>query len=380
VEQRRTVVIVYRRVPQYRRDFFSRLRDRLSDARVDLRVLHGSLGEEYADRGDEASLRWGTPIRSWSIHAAGHSLVWQSCLRELRDADLVIVQPDARVLTNYVLFAMHRLHRMRVAFWGHGKNFDELAAIALAESVKRYMGRRVHWWFAYNDLSADTIAALGFPRSRITSVENAIDTEQLRRWRDSCTRDEIDQVVREYDLANADVGIFCGSMYPQRRIQYLLEAAHCVHADNPRFQLLLVGAGPSAELARGAAQDFEWIHYAGTHFGRARVPLFLSSKVTLMPVRVGLGILDSFVLEVPLLTCDAPDHGPEIGYLESGTNGLMVPFSEDPRAYARPVLDLLRDETRRRHLQEGCRRSAQHYTLENMVERFAAGVEAALAD
>jgi hypothetical protein len=36
--------------------------------------------------------------------------------------------------------------------------------------------RSVDWWFAYNDLSRDTIVSLGFPPGRVTSVNNTIDT------------------------------------------------------------------------------------------------------------------------------------------------------------------------------------------------------------
>jgi glycosyltransferase involved in cell wall biosynthesis len=97
-----------------------------------------------------------------------------------------------------------------------------------------------------------------------------------------------------------------------------------------------------------------------------------------MPGLIGLGILDTFALETPLITTDVPIHSPEIEYLQSGVNGVMVEDSMNPRSYANAVVHLLENEEMRQKLISGCQSARNMYTIENMVERFAQGVIKAL--
>lgn len=63
---------------------------------------------------------------------------------------------------------------------------------------------------------------------------------------------------------------------------------------------------------------------------------------------------------------------PELAYLRHGVNGIMT--VNDVGAYRSAVVALLRDEAERVRLGSGCRLSAERYTLENMVQRFAEGI------
>jgi len=72
------------------------------------------------------------------------------------------------------------------------------------------------------------------------------------------------------------------------------------------------------------------------------------------------------------------DHGPEVEYLVNGYNGVIVSSAESVEAYTAAVLHVVRDRSKLRRLADGCRSSAQKYTVEEMVERFAPGVCSAL--
>jgi glycosyltransferase involved in cell wall biosynthesis len=91
---------------------------------------------------------------------------------------------------------------------------------------------------------------------------------------------------------------------------------------------------------------------------------------------VGLTILDAFALEAPLVTTRLSDHGPEIEYLIQGRNGIMTENSLE--AYVAGAVRVLTSPELRDHLKEGCRESAAHYTLQNMVRNFQRGVHGAL--
>lgn len=139
-----------------------------------------------------------------------------------------------------------------------------------------------------------------------------------------------------------------------------------------------MGAGPNDRIVKEAAEKYKWIHYVGAKFDEEKVPYFMLSKLLLMPAAVGLAVLDAFALEVPLVTTDGPFHGPEIEYLVDGVNGVSVQEPDDPVAYAAAVTRLLKDDALRERLVAGCRKSANLYTVEEMVQRFTSGVLRAL--
>ena len=101
-----------------------------------------------------------------------------------------------------------------------------------------------------------------------------------------------------------------------------------------------------------------------------------TTKTSTYEVEVGLGILDSFALGIPMVTTDCKIHSPEIAYLESGRNGLMVADSEE--AFIEGVERLLKNDEMRDAMAAECKKDAQRYSLEKMVNNFCEGVLKAL--
>src|SRR5213594_650403 len=375
----RRVAIIYKCLPQYRRRFFELLRDRLAQEAIHLQLIYGQPGAKDAAKKDTVDLEWAQRIENRIVRFGGQELYWQPCLHLLRGADLVIVEQASKLLVNYVLQARYLLGGTRFAFWGHGKNFARYDSHWLGEFLKQRLSRRVHWWFAYNAKSAAVVQLLGFPADRTTLTQNAIDTRALiaatRRFDPSALTGLCD----ELQLGGRNVCLYAGAMYRDKRLLFLLEACELIRRWVPDFEMIFMGAGIDAGIVTEAAMRHSWIKYIGPKFDQEKVPYFMLSKLFLMPGVVGLAVLDAFALAVPLVTTAVPGHGPEIDYLDDGTNGVLVPQAESPAAYARTVAELLRDEQRRQLLIEGCRAAAEIYTVENMVEHFAVGVIQALA-
>lgn len=375
------VVIVQRYVTHYRVPFYDRLRELLAARGVDLHLVHGfprAAGSDAAKQ-DSATVPWATHIDNRWLRVGPVELLWEPALSYVDGADLVIVEQASSRLLNYVLFARHLRGRTRLAFWGHGKNFKESRASSAGEAIKRSMSRRVHWWFAYNRLSAEVVARTGFPVERITDVQNAIDTRGLVAARARLDDDAMARVRSELDLPDEHVAAFVGGMYAEKRLTFLIEAAGHVRAQLPDFVLLLIGAGPDAETAREAAGAHPWIHYLGPRVADDKVPLLAVSQLLLLPGLVGLAVLDAFALELPLVTTEDAPHSPEIAYLRPGVNGVILPAGTTPAGYADAVVHLLADDAERARLRDGCRAARDRYTIEEMARRFAEGVMAALA-
>lgn len=374
------VSIVYRHVPQYRREFYERLREDLDPLAIRLRLVHGQPVGEDAAKADAVRLPWAVEVRNRPVRVAGKQLVWQPVWREVRRSQLVIVEQASKLPVNYLLLASQRLGGPRVGLWGHGVNLqaDHRLLTRAAERVKQHSTRAAHWFFAYTEGVARTVRAMGFPAARITVVQNAIDTEALRGWYAGAAEDEVDRLRCEIGVRGRHVGLYLGALYPGKRIGFLLESARRTRALLGDFELLVAGTGPHAGLVEAAAREHPWIHPLGPVFGRRKALLGRIADVLLMPGLVGLAVLDSFALETPMVTVALPYHSPEIEYLSDGRNGLVLPESTAPTAYGTAVARLLSERDRLEALARGCRSSAGRYTVAEMSSRCAEGIVAAL--
>lgn len=374
----RRVVIVQKSLPHYRGPFFERLRLQLAHDGIELRLLYGQAIGADASRRDTIDLSWAEPFVNRVVKVGKRQLLWQPVLRYVEPGDLVIVEQATKLLVNNVLFAQHAAGMIRMAYWGHGQNLDLGNRSRPGERVKALTSRHVHWWFVYTNSGAAVVAQLGFPADCITVVQNAIDTTLLRRAQKNIHQSELQQIKDTLGIRGSNIAIFCGGLYPEKRLDILVQAADIIRRQVPDFELIVVGAGPASDFIAAAALTRTWIHPLGPVLGPAVAPFFSLAKLLLIPGWTGLSIVDSFVFETALVTIQG-SQPPEIEYLEDGVNGRALPCSTTPIEYAAEVSRLLLDEAARTHLSAGCRAAASIYTIERMVENFALGVREALS-
>ncbi|NCB47607.1 group 1 glycosyl transferase, partial [bacterium] len=255
------VVIIQKSLPQYRRAFFEKLKTSLEKRKIELVLVYGHPEKKEASKNDLVEISWAHKIKNRIIKFAGKAFYWQPCLPVLKNTDLIIVEQANKLLINYYLWILNLLGIIKLAFWGHGKNFQATAQDNLSEALKRFISRKVHWWFAYNKLAAETIKTLGFQESRITVVQNAIDTRFLVKKRSEVSAKELRAFRDRTGITSSNVAVFSGGMYAKKRIGFLLQACRLIKQEVPDFEMIFLGAGPDELLVREAAQHQKWIHY-----------------------------------------------------------------------------------------------------------------------
>lgn len=367
--QRTRVVIIQRRMTHYRVPLFELMRDQLGKAGIELIVVFGDPTQEEREKEDSGILSWGVyvPCTYW----LNGRICWQNASAAVRGADLVVVTQENRLLFNYFLGIFQRPKAL--AFWGHGRNFQASNLRSLSEQIKRRLVAKADWWFAYTKLSAQVVVEANFPAEQVTVLNNSIDTRALAGELGRITNADVQQAREIFGIGAGTVGIMIGSLHADKQLDFLFEAAQCLRQSIPDFQLVIVGDGSLRGKVQQAVTDSDgWIHWLGARKGREKALLLKLSKVMVNPGMVGLGILDSFVAKLPMVTTAYAHHSPEIAYLEDGINGLMTAMDVD--AYARAILGLLENEVLYRKLQEGCERSAEKVSLEKMANRFCEGI------
>ncbi len=373
------VAVLLKNANHYRVPFYERLRPALAAKGIELRfIVADGMAEDHA-KGDRASILWAEhrPFREISI--AGRSLLWQPGFDVASGADLVITEQASKQLFNIALSVGQRALNTRHAFWGHGKNFQASLEGTSGESLKRKLTERAHWFFAYNDLSAQAAINAGMPADRITSVMNSTDTAQIRAVLDALPVETNAQVRSELGAGTGPVALFMGGLYPPKRPDFFLESAFELRKLVPDVEIVVIGSGSQADLIDSAAAEHSWIHAIGASYGDERIRYASIASLQMMPGMVGLNIVDGFALGLPTITTDIDYHSPEIDYLIEDVNGFTVTGSPSATEYAQAVADIVNDQHRLDRLREGARKTGEELTIDNMVDRFVDGVLDALA-
>jgi glycosyltransferase involved in cell wall biosynthesis len=375
---RARVVYAFPTSHRFRVPFHERLRAELAARDIAYDYLYDP-NDDNEGKGDTAAITWATPVRQNDFRVGRSVLRLQHAWTAAAGADLLIMQQQNNLMFNYLAQLRLVSGVRKLAFLGHGRNFQARDPNGLRDRFKRFWATKVDWWFAYTERSAEIVASYGFSRERITVFNNAIDTSAIGRELAAIEQTAQERLRQELFGGSQHVGLYLGGLYAEKRLPFLLEAAEAVRRAVPDFQLLVIGGGAEAELIRAAAARCDWIHYAGPKFGAEKSLLASLARVQLMPGLVGLGVLDSFAYGTPLVTSNVPYHSPEIGYLDNGRNGVMVEDPDDVAGYAAAVIRLLTDDAHHAALRAGAAEALATYTIENMVLRFADGVERALA-
>ncbi len=371
------VVILQHRLLHYRTGFFDQLRDACNKKNIMLHLVHGQPTKREEQKRDAGYLPWADAVINRYISVGNKDVLWQPFPAQHRDADLVVLMQENRLLSNYPWLFLRGLHKAKVAYWGHGRNFQAERPAGFREKWKQFLVGQVDWWFAYTEMTKDILLSDGYPSERITVLDNAIDNDSFSTDLDSITDVRLAELRRTLGLTEgAYVGLFCGSLYPDKRLEYLVTAADKIQAELPGFHLLVIGDGPSAAEIKEAASSRPWLHWVGVRKGIEKAEYFRLAQVVLNPGLVGLHVLDSFCAVVPMVTTPDARHSPEIAYLKDGENGLVV--HGDAGNYASAIISLLKNPSQYRHLQEGSLAGANRYTLQNMVAHFADGIESCL--
>lgn len=377
-QMKRSVVIIQRRLTDYRVPLFERLRTILHEDGIELRLLYGDPAPSELAKLDGADIPWGEKLPT--RYYLGKNICWQPFFSQVRGADLVIVSQENKLIWN--LWPLFGPRRYRLAFWGHGANMQASSWSWLQENFKDLTATRVDWWFAYTGLSKAMVARLGFPAEKITNVENSVDTSALQADFDAVGAPELEELKAALDLGDGPVGLFIGSLYPEKRLDFLLEAGKQLVQRFPDFRLVVVGDGPSRDMLDAATLDHAWLRCVGRKDGRDKARLMKLASVIMNPGLVGLGLLDALVAGVPLVTTDCGLHSPEIDYLRHGENGFITANSlQDYVQTVEKVLSNAANMNRPLDYHAGQYRAAfdYHYTIENMAAHFRDGILRALS-
>lgn len=367
-------ITIYQRVlPHYRVPFFERLYEILLEHDIQLQVVFGKEKSGTVPKTVQIDAPWATYKKVNYLDFFGAELIFQRAgWRDLTLGNVVIVEQANRLLINYLLYFLRAIGVIKLGFWGHGKNFQSIKHSGFKEKLKRFYSVYTDWWFCYTNSGKRIISQLDFPTDQISVVRNSVDLGELIEEQRRLDNRELEKLKECLGITGGNIAVYCGGMYAEKKIKFLLDACKQLKAIVPDYHVIFIGSGPDEHLVTTFCEHNTWAHYVGSISGIERVKYFSIGKLLLMPGAVGLAILDSFALNLPMITTNILTHGPEIDYLDSEVNGLMV--EHNVQVYAQSVSELLMDDEKRKVLVNGCNKSKNLYSIENMAQNFSNGV------
>ncbi len=365
------VLILYKSLPQYRLEFFNGLREELLKSDISLQLIYGDA--DYKGRNDSARSDWGIFRKNKYIKFGKTTLIWQPCLKEIKTANLVVVEQADKLLINYVLMMRWVLGYQKFSFWGHGLNL-QAAQFSAGNIFKRLYINKCDSWFAYTNSVKSFLIKNGYAPKKISVVNNAIDTKKMHLVYNSIEENELELTRQKYGIhTNEKILIYCGALYKEKRLKFLIAAIDILVQKMSNIKLIIMGGGPDANIIENAVLNRNYLILTGPKFGREKALFFKLSVLSLMPGLVGLGILDSFAYKTPIVTTKIFYHSPEIEYLKNNINGIMT--ENNLSSYTESILEVLSNPKKYHFLSQNCVAEIANYNNEVMIENFVEGIK-----
>lgn len=368
------VVIIQKNLPHYRVSFYEALSQSLKKRGIDFLLIYGKYhGDDHSLEGEVLERPWMQLVDAHDFRIGNVHFCYQKCFKFLKGADLIIMLQWSSLLINYYLIFLRffGLLKAKLAFWGHGQN-KQIKKNNWRNIFKRFFINQVDWWFVYTQGVKSIVRKNGFSEEKITVVQNAIDTKEMANIKEEITRDEIEAAKEFLGIKNGLVAVYCGKMYEEKRIPFLIQVCSKVRDEVPDFRMIFIGGGEFKEMVSNLAMSEDWVYCIDAVAGKEKLIYFSFSDLLLMPGVVGLVVLDSFVTQTPIVTTNFEFHSPEIEYIKNGENGIITENTVE--AYADKVIYLLKNRTEIEKLKKGCEVSSKEYTLDKMVENFTLGI------
>jgi len=178
--------------------------------------------------------------------------------------------------------------------------------------------------------------------------------------------------------------LFVGRLIESKKPSLLIDAFSLVaHELPPKTRLVFVGDGPLRQglaAAAGRSAVPERIAFTGEITAPAELrALYADSLASVIPGYAGLSLIQSLGFGVPALIARDEPHSPEIEAAAPGENAVFFQ-SDSSQALGAALVETAADRsTWIRRREAIARRCARDYSVEAMVDRVAAVVDAVLA-
>jgi len=293
----------------------------------------------------------------------------------LHTGDVLVLNGNPRILTNYPLWMRARKTGVPVLWWGHGWSAGSHGFRAM---IRRQMMRIPDGVILYTEKEREEFLAMGFSARRTFALNNGLDVESVNEAVSTWTADRLDGFKKVHGLDRlAYWCIFAGRQTPKSNIGLLIKSLPKIRAN---VGLIVLGDGPQAGRAKQRAAQLgvsTRVIWAGAQYGESLVaPWMLSASVFVYPGSVGLSLIHAFAYGLPAVVhSDSHDHQPEFAAFCNERNGIS--FAQgSTESLANAVNRLVGDSSLRQSFSQAAKALIRNsFNTTDMAARFNAAIE-----
>lgn len=291
----RKALIVYHRMPHYRRGVFARL-----DEHAGIAITHFS----DASRAEWEGIKM-LPVEAVRLHeqakmfhigrASWQRQVIPATLR--RDYDVVIFLGDASIISTWIAAFVARLRGKRVAFWTIGWHRPEKG---LKRLLRLSFYRLANDLLLYGHIAYELGVDAGYPAERMKVIYNSVrdlpESEDQNGTMNDAARPEIPTIGAVIRLN------------PTKQLEMLIQAASHLRRQGKEVVVRIAGEGPARAQLRRLAEDLQVeIDLPGAIYEETELADFYREiDLTVVPTAAGLTTIQSMSYGTPVISNDDP--------------------------------------------------------------------------
>ena len=353
-----SVLFVQRALPHYRLPFFEGLHREqdfsVTVAHGHVKRLHSLTAREDPRFGTLSLSNYVAPILGGFVYQRG----WSNLLKA-RDYDCLILEFNVRILSNHFLLFEAKRRNIPCILWGHGLGHRGLS---LVEKFRFYLVRKCDALVTYTQGGGRPFLQQGIPSEKIFVAPNTLDVDRIKP-------------VQAKEPGN--LVLYVGRLIRPKRVDVLIEAFASVVDTLPNSKLIIVGDGSERQFLERLVEELNirsHCRFTGAILDEKKLSTFFSRAVVYVcPGYVGLGVVHSFAYGVPVIVARDANHGPEIDYVRSGINGLILNEAA-PETIAAAIQTLFEDTNLQSRLRAGAKLTARELSMDRMVQGFAQAI------
>jgi glycosyltransferase involved in cell wall biosynthesis len=324
------------------------------------------------------------------VSLGGYRAIYQPVIKQIVSGsyDAVVLGHEVKFLSNLVLFILCKLSGTPVLWWGHGFSKEEMRTLRVpllskaVEAFKYQLARSANRYLVYSEGGGGRLQQAGIPGKKIAVVRNTIDLEAECRLHSRFKHVDPLEIRQKFGLAHDSWVLLCiGRLYKEKRIEELLELVRRINHQqlcNKPVEAVIIGEGPEFETLKTLGQSISGVRFTGAIYDQALVAQYLRiATAMVIPGKVGLAVNHAFAHGVPVITRRHHLHAPEVEYIESGQNGLVIPGDFD--GFVQTVVDYL-NGGHHVSMSAAALKARERLTLDYMVRTFHEAVATTLEE
>lgn len=248
-----------------------------------------------------------------------------NCLRT--NYDTYILYGEMNSFSSWIAALICKARKKPLLFWGHGLYGNENI---LKKTVRLLFYKLADYHLVYGNRSRNLMIMSGFNSEKVITVYNSLDYDVHKRFykqKDQIVLNKLRMKLfpKESELP---IVIFIGRITKEKKISYMLEAAHLSKRKGINYNCLIVGGGSELETLQKLSVSLRMedsVNFYGPCYDEdMNAKLIMLAECCVSPGEVGLTAIHSMSLGIPVITHNNIfNQGPEAEAVIQNRTGLL---------------------------------------------------------